>query len=84
MGLDYGFLMCDALRSMGGRAFFDDLCTEAAGWVDGSRARAAAETMWRHYDAGDVRYCGLTMPLWALAAVECWLRAMSHPPAPAH
>lgn len=84
VGLDYGFLMCDALRSMGGRAFFDDLCTEAAGWVDGSRARAAAETMWRHYDAGDVRYCGLTMPLWALAAVECWLRAISHPPAPAH
>ena len=76
-GADGAFLVLNALETLGGAAFFSRLASEEAGWIDGPGVRRSADQLWKHHRAGDDRYRMFTSPLWAVASVELWLRAVT-------
>lgn len=67
----------EALEALGGRQAFARLRTEEAGWVDGRIVRQMYEDMIRLYSRGGDAYIAFTGPLWAVAALELWLDAVS-------
>jgi asparagine synthase (glutamine-hydrolysing) len=71
---EFSSTFVDTIEQLGGRAFFDDLCTARAGWVDAAAARAQYDQLTDLYSRGDAAYIALTGSVWAIAAVELWLR----------
>ncbi|PYR95021.1 MAG: hypothetical protein DMF84_03255 [Acidobacteria bacterium] len=71
---EFSSTFVDTLECLGGRRLFDDLCTARAGWVDAAAARSQYDRLIELYRHGDAAYIALTGPVWAVAAVELWLR----------
>jgi len=59
---------------LGGRTLFEDLLTARAGWVERSVALAQYDRLVNLYRTGDEAYIAVTGSVWAVAAVELWLR----------
>jgi asparagine synthase (glutamine-hydrolysing) len=69
---DFGYVIVEALESLGGAAFFSRMAIAEAGWVDGRRLAAVYETVQRRRTAGDPRNDEDLPFLWIVAAVELW------------
>ncbi len=68
-------VLLDALRALGGRAFFEHLAIAETGWVNAEAIRSRWNIVEREALAG--RYAGREMwALWPVAAVELWHRAL--------
>jgi asparagine synthase (glutamine-hydrolysing) len=76
---DFGYVIVEALDSLGGAAFFSRLAIGEAGWVDGRALAAAFGAMRRRLAAGDARYGEDVPSLWIVAAVELWFEAACAP-----
>jgi asparagine synthase (glutamine-hydrolysing) len=77
---DFGYVIVEALDSLGGAAFFSRLAIAEAGWVDGRALAAAFGAMRRRLAAGEARYGEDVPSLWIVAAVELWFEAVCAPP----
>lgn len=70
---EFSSTFVDALESLGGRAFFTQLLSDEAGWVDGAVTRRMYDEMIGLYSRGSESYIPLVGALWSIAAIELWL-----------
>ena len=73
--VDFTPLLVQALQAQGGAAFFRQLGTAAAGWVNPQPLERMYADMQSRYAAGDPRYMDAAWVLWMIAGVERWARA---------
>jgi asparagine synthase (glutamine-hydrolysing) len=71
---EFSSTFVQSLERLGGRRTFEDLRTARAGWVDAAAAAAQYDRLVNLYRQGNAAYISLTGPVWAVAAVELWLR----------
>lgn len=71
---EFSSTFVEAVECLGGREFFADLHTARAGWVDAAAARLQYDRLIDLYRRGDAAYISFTGSVWAVAAVELWLR----------
>jgi asparagine synthase (glutamine-hydrolysing) len=71
---EFSSMFVEALEPLGGRTLFEDLRTARAGWVDASMALSQYDRLVNLYRGGNEAYIAFTGPVWAVAAVEFWLR----------
>jgi asparagine synthetase B (glutamine-hydrolysing) len=71
---EFSSTFVETLERLGGRAFFNELRSARAGWVDADAARSHCDRVLDLYRRGNAAYIRSTGPVWAVAAVELWLR----------
>jgi len=71
---EFSSTFVETVEALGGRRLFDDLLTARAGWVRGAAAVARYDRLVDLYSRGDAAYIAFTGSVWAVVAVELWLR----------
>jgi asparagine synthase (glutamine-hydrolysing) len=71
---EFSSTFVEALEPLGGRTLFEDLRSARAGWVDSSMALSQYDRLINLYRGGNEAYIAFTGSVWAVAAVELWLR----------
>jgi asparagine synthase (glutamine-hydrolysing) len=72
---DFGYVIVEALESLGGAQFFDSLRIAECGWVDGAALARIYELTRRRFHHDDARYGDALPSLWIVAALELWYGA---------
>ena len=72
---DFAHAVAQAIESVGGESFFDNLQIAEAGWVRGDMLSEKYKTMRRQYPLGPDVYGDHVPALWMVTAVELWFRA---------
>lgn len=71
---EFSSTFVEAMERLGARRLFDDLLTARAGWVDADAAAERYDRLLDLYRREDAAYISLTGSIWAIVAVELWLR----------
>jgi asparagine synthase (glutamine-hydrolysing) len=72
---DFAHAVAEAIESVGGESFFNNLQIAEAGWVRGDMLTEKYRTMQRQYPLGPDVYGDHVPALWMVTAVELWFRA---------
>ena len=72
---DFSHAVAQAIESLGGERFFEQLQIAEAGWVRGDLVVDKYRTMRRQYPRGSMVYGDHVPALWMITAVELWFRS---------